>query len=598
MCTDSTSQVTINVRVNGYSGRWDIRGVTGNEASYGTQHGDRDAILVGVGSTYSLAVGISASSFQFTVTPDGIELNTQASKSATSVGHTLELRNTSVQIDVADFTGLWGLAGVHSVPYPNVEGTTAVVLVPGIRYEMMVGYDGRFGFTVNGDGTITLHDQVPAENTGNGMRFRTCRIHVDTASFSVGLCGISYLDVRPYPKVAGPRDYVVVVGLRYQFRVGYHGIFHFSVDAFGNVRLDDSALGSASAQGNTLTLRSKFITVDGIACPSMNWGIGYITARPYPRAMGRAEVLIVPELRYEFMVGFDGRFFVDVGIDGRIAGISSPKSADIDNFTTPSVLKLKRTPIHVRVGQYAGPWGIAYLLGTVDTGDRPIAHGDTIQQQPLLVVPGIRYLFKVGNGSFFFDVDDKGNIFIPPASVQSAEAKGNTLVLKNVVVHVSDVDLAASFWRNWTGAVPETPTEICFVPGVTYALPDTEEAPIEFEVVADESKSGHGMIRTLNTAAIISEFGRDANSLEVNWKWFAIEASGDRLPRVAGCVKEGNSMNQKGLIPSGTYVISSGDDEDAQFMRFVCLGSETLPDTFQIAGCQVRIRSIAEHGGN
>jgi len=258
------------------------------------------------------------------------------------------------------------------------NGVATIDLTVGI-HQMLVGYYGRFNIDVAANGTVTTAKTDSATFTGNTLTFKTTTINVDPGAYT----GRWWSEAN-WITTRGVASEVMVPGLTYQMLVGYYGRFNIDVAANGTVTT--AKTDSATFTGNTLTFKTTTINVDPGAYTGRWWSeANWITTR------GVASEVMVPGLTYQMLVGYYGRFNIDVAANGTVT------TAKTDSATfTGNTLTFKTTTINVDPGASQDTWIFeAYATGNIGSGNLEMVPGLTYQirsYQPGLVTGNIDIL--------------------------------------------------------------------------------------------------------------------------------------------------------------------------------------------------------------
>lgn len=307
------------------------------------------------------------------------------------------------------YTGEWNIA--NEIGF--VTGNQTVDLDPGV-YNMTVGNQGGMSFEVDGSGNVSPVDAgaaAAAVYTGSTIEFNTTIVFVDPTDY-LGL----WTFARNGAFAPGPRDVVVVPGLRWQVNVGNADNVIINVAADGAVTSKNTAAatgdpGPVSNGVGSLTFNTSTVTVD----PGAYQGL-WAFARNGTEAAGSRSLTVVPALRWQVNVGNAGTFHIDVAADGTVTSLNSEAALGDPAPVTDgagSLMFLNQTVV-VEQGSLAGTWQIAKVFASsVDAA--------------VVLVPNLLYQLNADDGSqvftttFFLDepcVDQEVADF-PPGSGNS-----------------------------------------------------------------------------------------------------------------------------------------------------------------------------------
>lgn len=213
------------VSVGKYKGTWAISYVTrfgertGGVSLNAESRDDFEPVVLVPGLRYTFSVGYYGR-FVFDLDDAG-NIHTEATDSASvgslsngaTVNNVLELKNALISIDRGDYKGAWGLPWVYPIEFHGDDNSSALYVVPALEYEFSVGYDGRFLFFVDGDGSVEVDKPESAYDDGSTLALR-CQSY----KFKV-IKGQSWL--LPYVTDTIAHDYaeiILVPALSYTFR--------------------------------------------------------------------------------------------------------------------------------------------------------------------------------------------------------------------------------------------------------------------------------------------------------------------------------------------------------------------------------------------
>jgi len=268
--------VPVTVNTGAYQGRWAV---------------DSTAWINGI-ATIDLSVGVHQmmvgyyGRFNIDVAADGT-VTTAKTDSATAVGNTLTFKTTTINVDPGVYTGRWIMDSYWVSGW--IIGAASQIVVPGLTYQMIVGYYGRFNIDVAADGTVTTAKTDSATAVGNTLTFKTTTINVDPGAYT-GRWSMDSYWVSGW--IIGAASQIVVPGLTYQMIVGYYGRFNIDVAADGTVTT--AKTDSATAVGNTLTFKTTTINVDPGGSQSP-----WLLEAYNVNNIGSTNFEIVPGLRYQ-----------------------------------------------------------------------------------------------------------------------------------------------------------------------------------------------------------------------------------------------------------------------------------------------------------
>jgi len=209
---------TINIDPVNYGGRYKFP-VTYNPWFSGPQ-----AIEFVTGLDYRMNIGYYGQT-NFRVNEDGT-VTTLSPDSLESIGSTVTLKNTTIQIDPVDFGGSYHIWGATNL----MRNINTATLVPGVTYAMELGLNG-VGFDLDATGNVVSVNKPGAIDViGNKITFKTATISIDTAGYE----GAYYIR-RGTGTLTGRQDVVLVRGITTRIIIGALNYIGIVIDSSGNV---------------------------------------------------------------------------------------------------------------------------------------------------------------------------------------------------------------------------------------------------------------------------------------------------------------------------------------------------------------------------
>ena len=386
--------VTVDINTDGYEGTWRVLGQTAEIR--GNSQIDIPA------GYYTIVVG-TVGSFVITVNADGTIVSGNVG-AASGGANILNFNTIAIHFDPAQFlvqnTGTsqarWGVSRVVA----DVIIASDVTLVKGIKYLVNVGTYGGFSIVLDTNGSVTVENGASATVSVNTVTFNTVQVTVDPAIFLNQIYAVN--NARwAIGRVMGEATTSGIVNLvpsvKYGVIVGTYGVFFIQLDEYGYVTVEN---GFSAVGGNRiLTFNTLKIFIDPKDFLSQvdsgaasEWGVSRVIG--YAKESG--EVIVVPGIRYGVVVGTYGVFYIDIEQNGYVivqngySGVGGLKSLQ---FNTENIL--------VDPGAYEGAWHISRVVGNV------------IGEQPVKVVPGVKYRLIAGAEGEYFTVTSPCAISLP-----------------------------------------------------------------------------------------------------------------------------------------------------------------------------------------
>jgi hypothetical protein len=367
---------------------------------------------------WALSIGDYHNAFNFFLDAGGEVRDISNPAAATSTGNRITLNNTTVIVDPQNYTGTY--IPVTHFNLANVHGVNSFVLVPGMRYYLVIGdFFTGFSFTLDASGQIESVDN-PAAGHGAGS---TLILHNALVAFDPqAYAGYFYPHTHSFIDFRGGARIVLVPNLRYPLAVGaIHSLFFFTLGEQGQlVSVDNPA--AAFIRDNTLVLKNACVNINpgGFAgsYEIILVGIGH----------GEQTFTFVPTMQYYFRDSANQAQAFVVAADGQTTPPTLPINLNGQNYNfalTPIACDQSPPVTSTQLSQQpnASGWNNADVTLTLTATDGDDGGGTGVKEIHYSV-NGTSYVAAASTASFtvstegantvtYFATDNAGNAEAP-----------------------------------------------------------------------------------------------------------------------------------------------------------------------------------------